>query len=73
MAAGPMAEPQECCPLLPARLAPLPQRVVNELAIIPWLVAVMVFPIGILTGALTNLSTAVCGGTPGVHTQTGGG
>ncbi|PRW44348.1 pyruvate decarboxylase 4 [Chlorella sorokiniana] len=39
------------------------QRILRGLAVIPFLVFWMVFPIGVLTGALTNLNTAVCSGT----------
>ncbi|KAL4419727.1 hypothetical protein ABPG75_006825 [Micractinium tetrahymenae] len=39
------------------------QKLVRRYAVIPFLVIVMLFPIGVLTGVLTNLSTAVCGGT----------
>ena len=36
------------------------------LLILP-LAGVMLFPIGVITGALSNLTTAVCGGTPGAR------
>lgn len=39
-------------------------KLVRRYAVLPFLVLVMLFPIGVLTGVLTNLSTAVCGGTP---------
>lgn len=41
------------------------QRILRGLAVIPFIVFWMIFPIGVLTGAMTNLNTAVCGGTPG--------
>ena len=41
------------------------QRTTRSLLVIAPLAAVMLFPIGIFTGALSNLSVAVCGGTPG--------
>lgn len=40
------------------------QKLARRYAVLPFLVIVMLFPIGVLTGVLSNLSTAVCGGTP---------
>ncbi|EFN57874.1 hypothetical protein CHLNCDRAFT_57000 [Chlorella variabilis] len=48
----------------PALWTPWLQRVWRGLAVIPLLAVVMLFPIGTLTGALSNLNTAVCGGSP---------
>ncbi|KAL4437833.1 hypothetical protein ABPG77_005745 [Micractinium sp. CCAP 211/92] len=39
-------------------------KLARRYAVMPFLVVVMIFPIGVLTGVLTNLSAAVCGGTP---------
>jgi hypothetical protein len=43
------------------------QRIVRAVAVLPFLTLMMIFPIGVLTGALSNLNTAVCGGTPGAR------
>lgn len=48
---------------------PCPQRIVRAAAVVPFLTLMMIFPIGVLTGALSNLNTAVCGGTPGVRVE----
>ncbi|KAI3425260.1 hypothetical protein D9Q98_009028 [Chlorella vulgaris] len=39
-------------------------RLLRALAVLPFLIFMMVFPIGVLVGALSTLDTAVCGGTP---------
>lgn len=48
-------------------------KLARRYAVMPFLVVVMIFPIGVLTGVLTNLSAAVCGGTPGALGGGGGG
>lgn len=46
-------------------LCPVLQRYLRAVLVILPLSAVMLFPIGALTGALSNLNEALCGGTPG--------
>lgn len=43
------------------------QRLVRGAAVIPFLCLMMLFPVGVLCGALTQLNTAVCSGTAGVQ------
>ena len=41
------------------------QRALRGVLVVPPLAAVMLCPIGVLTGVLSNLNVALCGGTPG--------
>lgn len=63
-----MGYPFRACPQRPTALAlptPLLQRILRGVAVLPLIALFLLFPIGVLTGALTNLSTAVCSGTSG--------